>query len=333
MKDKVFIIAEAGVNHNGDFSLAIKLIDEAKNSGVDAVKFQTAVPELVMTSSATMAEYQITNIGKSESQIEMARKIHLPINDYKKLKKYCDQIGIMFLSTPFDHVSILELEKLDMEYFKIPSGEITNLPYLRHVAKIAKKVILSTGMSTMSEVSDAIKVLYDNGISKEQLTLLHVTTDYPTKMGDVNLNAMLSMQKEFGVNVGYSDHTQGIEVPIAAAALGAKVIEKHFTLDKNMEGPDHKASLEPEELSKMVKAIRNIELVLGHGIKQPANGEIKNINIVRRSIVAKCDIKKDEIFTESNLIVKRPGSGVSPMKWDEVIGTISSKDYNADELI
>lgn len=333
MKNKVFIIAEAGVNHNANFDLAIKLIDEAKKSGADAVKFQTAIPELVMTNTAIMAEYQIENIGKVESQIEMARKIHLPITDYKKLKIYCDEIGIMFLSTPFDHLSILELEKLDMEYFKIPSGEITNLPYLRHVAKIAKKIILSTGMSTMAEVHDAVKVLYDNGITKEQLTLLHVTTDYPTKMEDVNLNAMLSMQKEFNVNVGYSDHTNGIEIPIAAVALGAKIIEKHFTLDKNMEGPDHKASLEPEELKAMVKAIRNIELALGDGIKKPANGEIKNIDIARRSLVAKCNIKKGEKFTENNLIVKRPGNGINPMKWDEIIGTISQKDYSDDELI
>lgn len=286
-----------------------------------------------MTDNATMAEYQIDNIGKVESQIEMARKIHLPITDYKKLKEYCDEINIMFLSTPFDHLSILELEKLDMEYFKIPSGEITNLPYLRLVAQIAKKVILSTGMSTMSEVSDAVNILYDNGISKKQLTLLHVTTDYPTKMEDVNLNAMLSMKKEFNVDVGYSDHTKGIEVPIAAVALGAKIIEKHFTLDRNMVGPDHKASLEPDELTSMVRAIRNIEMALGDGIKKPANGEIKNINIVRRSIVAKHNIKQGDIFTDKNLIVKRPGTGINPMKWDEIVGTIAVKDYNKDELI
>ena len=333
MNNKVFIIAEAGVNHNANFDLAIKLIDMAKRSGADAVKFQTAVPELVMTNSAIMAEYQIENIGKVESQIEMARKIHLPITDYKKLKEYCDQIGIMFLSTPFDHVSILELEKLDMEYFKIPSGEITNLPYLRHVAKIAKRVILSTGMSTMDEVSDAVKVLYENGITKDRLTLLHVTTDYPTKMVDVNLYAMLSMKEEFRVDVGYSDHTEGIEVPIAAVALGAKIIEKHFTLDKSMEGPDHKASLEPHELFKMVQSIRNIELALGDGIKKPSEGEIKNIVIARRSLVAKCDIKKGTVFSEDNLIVKRPGNGINPMRWDEIIGTIATKDYKEDDLI
>jgi N,N'-diacetyllegionaminate synthase len=333
VSNKVFIIAEAGVNHNASFDLAIKLIDEAKKSGADAVKFQTAVPELVMTNTATMAEYQIENIGKTESQIEMARKIHLPITDYKKLKQYCDQINIMFLSTPFDHLSIMELERLEMEYFKIPSGEITNLPYLRHVAKIAKKIILSTGMSTMCEVKDAVNVLYDNGLTKEQLTLLHVTTDYPTKMVDVNLYAMLSMKEEFGVDVGYSDHTEGIEVPIAAVALGAKVIEKHFTLDKTMKGPDHKASLEPHELFKMVQSIRNIESALGNGIKEPAQGEVKNINIVRRSIVSRCNIKKGEIFTEKNLIVKRPGNGINPMRWDEVVGTYATKNYSEDELI
>ncbi len=333
MNNKVFIIAEAGVNHNADFNLALKLIDEAKKAGADAVKFQTAVPELVMTEKATMAEYQIQNTGKVESQIEMARKIHLPITDYEKLKIYCDKKGIIFLSTPFDHVSILALEKLDMEYFKIPSGEITNLPYLRHIAKIAKKVILSTGMSTMSEVSNAVNILYENGIKKDVLTLLHVTTDYPTKMEDVNLHAMISMKNEFDINVGYSDHTKGIEVPIAAVALGATIIEKHFTLDKTMKGPDHKASLEPNELQSMVRAIRNIELALGDGIKVPAKGEVKNIIIARRSIVARKDIKKGEMFSEDNLIVKRPGSGISPMKWDDIIGSVSSKDYIKDDLI
>lgn len=330
---RTLIIAEAGVNHNGDFDLAVKLINEAKKSGADAVKFQTAVPHLVMTNTATMAEYQIENTGKTESQIEMAKKIHLPITDYKKLKDYCDQIDIMFLSSPFDHLSIEELEKLGLEYFKIPSGEITNLPYLRHVAKIAKKVILSTGMSTMNEVKEAVKILYDNGVTNKQLTLLHATTDYPTKMMDVNLNAMLTMKKEFGVNVGYSDHTEGIEIPIAAVALGAKIIEKHFTLDKNMQGPDHKASLEPDELFLMVKAIRNIEMALGDGIKKPSLGEEKNINIIRRSIVSNSKIKKGEILTEKKLIVKRPGNGINPMRWDEIIGSVALKDYEEDDLI
>ena len=330
---KIFIIAEAGVNHNGKFDLALKLIDVAKKSGADAVKFQTAVPHLVMTNTATMAEYQIKNTGKTHFQIEMAKKIHLPITDYKKLKQYCEQINIMFLSSPFDHLSIIELKKLKLEYFKIPSGEITNLPYLRHIAKIAKKIILSTGMSTMKEVKDAVKVLYDNGINKNQLTLLHATTDYPAKMTDVNLNAMLTMKEEFGVNVGYSDHTKGIEIPVAAAALGAKVIEKHFTLDKNMVGPDHKASLEPDELFKMVKAIRNIEKALGSGTKKPSKHELPNIQIARKSIVAKTDIKKGEILSEKNITTKRPGGGISPMRWDDVLGSKSTKNYKKDALI
>lgn len=330
---KTFIIAEAGVNHNASMELAIKLINEAKKSGANAVKFQTFVPELVMAATAKMAEYQIKNIGKVETQIEMARKVYLPITDFKKLKQYCDQVNIIFLSTPFDHFSIMELEKLEMEYFKIPSGELTNLPYLRYVAKIAKKIILSTGMSTMDEVKDAVKILYDNGLKKKNLTLLHATTDYPTKFIDVNLNAMLSMKQEFGVDVGYSDHTEGIDVAISAVALGAKVIEKHFTLDKNMEGPDHKASLEPHELFKMVQSIRNIELALGDGIKRPAQGELKNIDIVRRSIVSSCKIKKGEIFTEKNLIAKRPGNGINPMRWDEIVGSVALKDYEEDELI
>lgn len=331
--NKTLIIAEAGVNHNGSFDLAIKLIDEAKKSGANAVKFQTAVPKLVMTNTAKMAEYQIENTGKTGAQLEMAKKIHLPITDYKNLKKYCDKIKIMFLSSPFDHLSIDELDKLQMEYFKIPSGEITNLPYLRHVAKVAKKIILSTGMSTMNEIKDAIKVMYDNGLTKNKLSLLHVTTDYPTKMADVNLNAMLSMKKEFGVDVGYSDHTEGIEVPIAAVALGAKIIEKHFTLDKNMEGPDHKASLEPNELFNMVQSIRNIEVALGNGIKKPTEAELKNIPIIRRSIVSNTNIKKGEILTEKKLIVKRPGNGINPMRWDDIVGSIASRDYEEDDLI
>jgi N,N'-diacetyllegionaminate synthase len=330
---KIFIIAEAGINHNGSFDLAIKLINQAKISGADAVKFQTAVPKLVVTSSAKMAKYQVKNTGKNISQLEMIKKISLPLSDFKRLKKYCDQVGIIFLSTPFDHESIIELAKIGMKYFKIPSGEITNLPYLRHVAKKAKKIILSTGMSTMREVKNAVNILYENKFNKKHLTLLHATTEYPTKMIDVNLNAMLSMKKKFKVDVGYSDHTEGIEVPIAATTLGAKVIEKHFTLDKNLKGPDHKASLEPYELLQMVKSIRNIELALGNGIKKPVIAELKNIDIVRRSIVSRCKIKKGQIFTEKNLIIKRPGNGISPMKWDEILGSVALKDYNEDELI
>jgi len=330
---KVLIIAEAGVNHNGNFDLALKLIDEAKEAGADAVKFQTAVPELVMTNSADMAKYQVTNTGQKTSQLEMSKKIHLPLGDYKKLKKYCDNKKIMFLSTPFDHRSIEELNKLNMEYFKIPSGEITNLPYLTHVAKLANKIILSTGMSNMKEVDSALKVLYKNGVKKDNITLLHATTDYPTNMSDVNLKAMISMQNKFDIKVGYSDHTRGIEIPIAAVALGAICIEKHFTLDRRLEGPDHKASLEPIELQNMVKAIRNIEIALGDGKKQPAKGEMQNINIARRSIVAKTRIKKGDILNENNLIVKRPGNGINPMNWYKIIGSVAKKNYDEDDLI
>ncbi len=333
MKNKVFIIAEAGVNHNGNYNLAIQLIDKAKESGADAVKFQTAVPELVMTNSATMAKYQVDNIGSENTQLAMAKKIHLPLQDYKKLRDYCEKVNIMFLSTPFDHMSILELEKLDMEYFKIPSGEITNLPYLRHVSKIAKKIILSTGMSNMQEIKDALNILVENGTNKTNITVLHANTMYPTPMEDVNLRAMQTIGNTFDIAYGYSDHTLGIEVDIAAVALGASVIEKHFTLDKTMEGPDHKASLEPDELKAMVTAIRNIELALGSSIKQPSKSEIPNIEVARKSIVASSIIKKGEKLREDNLAIKRPGNGINPMKWDEVIGSIAKKDYEADELI
>jgi len=333
MKREVFIIAEAGVNHNGDYNLAIKMIDEAKKAGANAVKFQTAVPELVMTKDATMAKYQVENTGKLESQIDMAKKIHLPITAYKSLKEYCDKVGIIFLSTPFDHKSIDELAKLDLEYLKIPSGEITNLPYLREVGKKFKRAILSTGMADIGEIEDAIDILVENGIKKEDITVLHANTMYPTPMEDVNLRAMVTIGNSFDVAYGYSDHTLGIEVPIAAVAMGAVMIEKHFTLDKNMQGPDHKASLEPDELKAMVKAIRNIEVALGSPIKKPSPSEKPNMVIARKSIVAKKDIKKGEIFSEDNLIVKRPGSGINPMRWDEIIGSRASRDYKEDELI
>ena len=333
MKDKVFIIAEAGVNHNGDYNLALKMIDEAKKAGADAVKFQTAVPELVMTKSAKMADYQVDNIGKEESQIEMAKKIHLPITDYKSLKEYCDKVGIMFLSTPFDHLSIKELAKLDLEYLKIPSGEITNLPYLREIGKNFKRAILSTGMADIGEIEDALDVLVESGISKDNITILHANTMYPTPMEDVNLRAMVTIGKTFDIKYGYSDHTLGIEVPIAAVAMGASIIEKHFTLDKDMPGPDHKASLEPDELKAMIDAIRNIEIALGSPIKKPSKSEKPNMVIARKSIVAKKDIKKGEKFTKENLTVKRPGNGISPMRWDEVIGKMAQRDYKEDEII
>lgn len=331
--ERVLIIAEAGVNHNGQFDLAIQLIDEAKAAGADIVKFQTAVPELVMSKFAEMADYQIVNTGKKETQLEMAKKIHLPLEDYKKLQAYCQKVGIEFLSTPFDMKSIDVLVELNQRIFKIPSGEITNLPYLEKIGKLGKEVILSTGMSEMNEIESAIKVLESVGTAKKAITVLHCNTEYPTPMTDVNLLAMLQIGEELGVKVGYSDHTVGIEVPIAAVALGATVIEKHFTLDNTMEGPDHKASLEPAELASMVAAIRNIEKALGIKNKQVSDSERKNMTIARKSIVAQCDIKKGEVFTADNLIVKRPGNGISPMKWHDIMGKIAIRDFIEDELI
>lgn len=330
---KTYIIAEAGVNHNGNLDMAYKLVDVAVESGADAVKFQTAIPELVMTRDAKKAEYQDKNDPKSESQIEMAKRIHLPLEAYNKLNDYCVSKNIDFLSTPFDSVSIKYLADLGQTVFKIPSGEITNLPYLRQVCKVSKKVILSTGMCTLQEVRNAVNVILDSGIKPENLSVLHCTTQYPTPYLDVNLNAMLTIKKELNVNVGYSDHTLGIEIPIAAVALGAIIIEKHFTLDNTLEGPDHLASLEPQELKEMVRQIRNIEVALGSGEKVVQQSEKANIAVARKSIVAYCDIKKGEIFSEDNLTTKRPGTGINPMKWDDIIGTVASKDFKEDELI
>lgn len=330
----VIIIAEAGVNHNGNFDLAKKLVDKAKEAGADYVKFQTAVPELVISSFAQKAEYQKTTTGEDENQLEMCRKIHLPLEDYRPLKEYCDRKKINFLSTPFDLVSINLLNKLNMDFFKIPSGEITNKPYLIEIATKNKPVIMSTGMASITEIKDAINILTDNGVNIEDIILLHCNTEYPTPMEDVNLKAMLHIKNEFGVKVGYSDHTNGIEVPIAAVALGAVVIEKHFTLDKNMPGPDHKASLEPDELKAMIMAIRNIEkAIAGSGIKEPSHSEIKNKDIARKSVVASKDILKGEIFSKENIAVKRPGNGISPMRWEEIIGLIAKRDFKEDELI
>lgn len=331
--NKVFIIAEAGVNHNGSIELAKKLIDVAVESGVDAVKFQTFKAKNLVSKNAQKAEYQKQTTDKNESQFEMIKKLELDVNTHKELISYCNSKNIMFLSTPFDHDSIELLNDLGLEIFKIPSGEITNLPYLRHIGKLDKKVILSTGMADIGEIEDALDVLIQAGTKKENITVLHANTQYPTPMEDVNLKAMLTIGKTFDVAFGYSDHTLGIEVPTAAVALGASCIEKHFTLDKNMEGPDHKASLEPDELKAMLKAIRNIELALGSSVKKPSPSESKNKEIVRKSIVAKCDIKKGEILSKNNLAIKRPGDGISPMRWDEVIGTIASRDYVEDELI
>lgn len=330
---KVIIIAEAGVNHNGDLNLAYRMIDIAKEAGADYVKFQTALPELVYSANTPKAEYQIRNTGSDEPQIEMAKKIHLPLNVYKGLNDYCNEIGIKFMSTPFDHVSIDLLQSLDMDYFKIPSGEITNLPFLRKIASIGKPIILSTGMSKLGEIENALEILTSTGISKGQITVLHCNTEYPTPMVDVNLYAMNSIANAFGVNVGYSDHTDGIEVPIAAVALGATMIEKHFTIDKNMDGPDHKASLNPSELIEMIKSIRNIEMALGSGVKSPSASEKKNINIARRSIHLVSDLPINHIITESDLIMKRPGDGISPMLIDSVLGKKLIKKLNSDEKL
>ena len=329
----VFIIAEAGVNHNGSTDLAKKLIDVAVNSGADAVKFQTFKAENLATKNAQKAKYQKDATYIKESQFAMLKKLELNIEVHKELILYCNSKKIVFLSSPFDHESIELLKSLDLEIFKIPSGEITNLPYLRHIGKLNKRIILSTGMSTIVEVKNALDVLINSGTKKDKIIVLHANTEYPTPMEDVNLRAMVTIGKELDVDFGYSDHTLGIEVDIAAVAMGASCIEKHFTLDCNMDGPDHKASLEPNQLKAMVTAIRNIEKALGNGIKKPSKSELPNIQIVRKSIVAKTKIKKGEILTEQNLSAKRPGIGISPMKWDDIIGTKSPKDYNEDELI
>ena len=320
---RVFIIAEAGVNHNGDIKIAKRLIDAAVGAGADAVKFQTFKAENLVCKTAQKAEYQMKTTNQSETQYDMLKKLELTEQMHKELMEYCMKKNILFLSTPFDVESIKLLSGLGMQTFKIPSGEITNLPYLRETAKQQKKVILSTGMSSMDEVKAAVDVLKDSGA--KDITLLHCNTQYPTPVPDVNLLAMVKMREELGLPVGYSDHTQGIEIPIAAAALGAVVIEKHFTLDKNMEGPDHKASLEPLELKQMVESIRKTELALGNGIKQASESEKTNVEIVRKSIVAAVNIK--------NLTTKRPGNGINPMRWDEIIGMTSDRDYKTDEMI
>ena len=329
----VFIIAEAGVNHNGSIELAYKLIDVAFESGADAIKFQTFKAENLTSINAKKAEYQkqITNL--KESQFDMLKKLELNIDDHKKLINYCNKKGITFLSSPFDNESIDLLNELEIKIFKVPSGEINNLPYLRRIGALGKIVILSTGMSTLIEIEDAIKILLNAGTSKNNIRILHTNTMYPTPMEDVNLRAMQTIKDKFGIAVGYSDHTLGIEVDIAAVAMGASIIEKHFTLDKELEGPDHKASLGPNELRSMVDAIRNIEKAMGDGVKSLTKSEEPNIDIARKSIVAKRKIKKGEIFSEKNLTTKRPGIGMSPMKWDLVIGKIAKRDYKADDLL
>ena len=326
----VYIIAEAGVNHNGSKELAYKLIDAAKKSGVDCIKFQTFKAENLVSHNAAKADYQKDTTGEG-SQIDMLKKLELSYDDFVDLKKYCDKEGICFLSTPFDFESINFLNGLDMPFWKIPSGEITNLPYLVALAKTKKPVVMSTGMCRMNEIEEAMRVLKDNGTPS--IKLLHCNTEYPTPYEDVNLNSMKTMADAFDVEVGYSDHTKGIEVPVAAVALGATIIEKHFTLDRNMEGPDHKASLEPDELAQMVSSIRHIEKALGSADKKPSPSEMKNIEVARKSIVASTHISAGDVFTENNLTVKRPGSGISPMRWNEVLGQKAARDYEEDELI
>jgi N,N'-diacetyllegionaminate synthase len=328
-----FIIAEAGVNHNGDLDTARKIIDAAKAAGADAVKFQTFKAEQVVSRFAPKAEYQKKKNSRSESQLEMIKRLELDENALRELSDYCQEKNIMFLSSAFDLGSVDLLYNLGLAIFKIPSGQITDLPYLRKIGGLKKEVILSTGMSDLDEIGDALEVLTEAGTLKRNITVLHCNTEYPTPMEDVNLFAMLEIEKAFGVDVGYSDHTLGIEVGIAAAALGAKVIEKHITLDRNMRGPDHEASLEPGELKAMVEAIRNIEKALGRKAKKPSDSELKNRPIVRKSIVAAKSIKKGKVITEQDLTTKRPGIGISPMQWDEVLGIKAAKNFEPDELI
>lgn len=329
------IIAEAGVNHNGSIDIAKQLVDKAVEAGVDIIKFQTFKADKLVSKSAKQAEYQKKNIGTNsdDSQYNMLKKLELSEQDHQELMAYCKERGIQFFSTAFDLESIDYLHSLNLGLWKIPSGEITNYPYIKKIASYHEPVILSTGMCEMDDISAAMNVLCKNGVERNLITILHCNTEYPTPYKDVNLLAMQQIKKEYQVSVGYSDHTKGIEVPIAAVALGASVIEKHFTLDRNMEGPDHKASLEPEELKAMVSAIRHIEQALGDGHKQISESERKNIAIARKSIVAACPIKKGEMLTEQNLTVKRPGTGISPMRWEEVIGTKAIKDFAEEDLI
>jgi N,N'-diacetyllegionaminate synthase len=331
--NKTLIIAEAGVNHNGSLEMAFQLIDVAVAAGADAVKFQTFKAEKVIAVTAPKASYQKETTGSDESQLEMVKKLELDETAHTRLQQYCQQKGIQFLSTPFDLESIDLLNRLGLEIFKVPSGEITNLPYLRKLGALKKRLILSTGMADLGEIEDALDVLTESGTPLGNITVLHCNTEYPTPFEDVNLLAMLTIKNAFGVEVGYSDHTPGIEVPIAAVALGATIIEKHFTLDRNLSGPDHKASLEPDGLKAMVQAIRNIEKALGDGIKHPSPSEVKNKPIARKSLVATQPIKMGELFSAVNITAKRPGTGISPMRWDEVLGQTAQKDYERDDPI
>ncbi len=329
---RVFIIAEAGVNHNGVLETAKRMVDAAADAGADAVKFQTWKTELLMTRRAKLAEYQADNLEAVDSQFDMARRLELSYDDFRRLKEYCDTKNILFLSTPDEERSATFLASLQST-FKIGSGELNNLPFLRHVAKLAKKIILSTGMGTLAEVERAIDAIESTGMKRRDITLLHATTQYPTPMNAVNLNAMRTMAAAFKTEVGYSDHTLGIEVPVAAVAMGAAVIEKHFTLDKSMEGPDHKASLDPAELKRMVEAIRNIEAALGDGIKRVMECELPNRPVVRKYIVASKDISRGERLDETNLCLKRAGEGIEADRWDEIVGSIALRSYKKDEPI
>lgn len=327
----IIIIAEAGVNHNGDVSLAKKMVETAAESGADIVKFQTFIPELSITKKAPKADYQKETTGTSETQLEMVRKLFLTNDEHLELVEHTRKHNIIFLSSPFDLVSIAFLDTLKLPYWKIPSGEITNLPYMISIARTGKPIILSTGMCTMPEIASALDILRDNGAG--EITVLHCNTGYPTPFEDANLRAMLTIRDKLGINVGYSDHTPGIEASIAAAAMGASIIEKHFTLDKTMEGPDHKASVEPDELKAMIKAIRNVEIAMGTGEKKPSQSELKNIDIARKSIVAARRIRKGELIGEDSITVKRPGNGISPMRWFEVLGSHAIRDFEEDEQI
>jgi N,N'-diacetyllegionaminate synthase len=332
--EHVIIIAEAGVNHNGSLENAKKLVEVAARAGADFVKFQTFKTELNLTKNAKKAGYQEKSTGVGESQYDMVKKFELSYDEFLIVKEHCDSLGINFLSTGFDKPSLDFLETLNPEFYKIPSGEITNLPYLRKIASFGRNVVMSTGMANMEEVKNAFDVLRNNGLAKDQISIIHCNTEYPTPMEDVNLRAMLHIKDELDVQIGYSDHTLGIEVPTAAVALGATIIEKHFTLDRNMPGPDHSASLEPEELRSMVSAIRNIEKAIsGSGKKEPSPSESKNKPIARKSIVASKNINKGELLSEENLSIKRPGTGIIPMKWDEIIGKKAIKDFKEDDLI
>lgn len=333
VKGKIIIIAEAGVNHNGNIELAKKLIDAAASAEVDYVKFQTFNSKKLVSKNAQKAVYQKKNTKVPESQLEMLQKLELSKGMHLELIAYCKSKNIKFLSTGFDLESIDFLNDLNIDIFKVPSGEITNLPYLRKIGSLGKPIIISTGMADLKEIEEAVNAMVKAGANIANITILHCNTEYPTPMQDVNLRAMNTIKETFNVPIGYSDHTLGIEIPIAAVALGATVIEKHFTLDRNLEGPDHKASLEPDELKAMVDAIRNIQQALGNGIKEPSNSEKKNKVIARKSIVASRAIHKGNVFTEENITVKRPGNGISPMLWDEIIGSTASKNYEEDEMI